>query len=103
MADAQINWILPTTRREGGALPESEIKHVVVQLSLDGGTNFALVDNIAPPEVSIPVADLDFGDWIVELTVVDTNDQPGAPLNTPFQIKDSSPPGQVTNVTVDLS
>ena len=103
MKTARITWNLPTVRASGGPLTVQELSGVRVEFSADQGANFVELITIPatdPQEHLIP--DLEDGTWMVRLTVIDTDTQESLPVDTPFTI-DSSAPGVVTNVVVQLS
>ncbi len=94
-----VTWDLPTTRTSGNPLDPSEISGVDVSFSADG-TNFTGLGLNTGGSVTIP--DLIDGDWVVRLTVVDTEGRRSADVDVPVLI-DTSAPGTVTNVNVTLS
>lgn len=99
---AVVTWQLPTSRESGGPLDIADIQHVEVSLSADLGVNFSILGNVTPlaaQERTIP--DLVDGDYVVRLVVVDVNGLRSANVDTSFLI-DTSAPGTVTNVVVDL-
>lgn len=102
MKTARITWSLPTERESGNPLPVDDIVGVIVSLSADQGQNFGAIDTVVPggPQEAI-APDLEDGTWIVRLVVRDTDGNNGRPVDTPFEI-DTSAPGQVTDVVVDL-
>lgn len=103
MRDVIIRWVLPATRESGLPLDPADIQHTLVELSADGGANFTLVDSVLGSALAQEtlVQDLDNGNWIARLTVVDTAGREGAAVDTPF-VSDVSAPGTVTNVEVIL-
>lgn len=107
MRTATVNWLLPSTRDLGGDLSEQEIAGVEVELALEGTNPVQVAATVAPPisggSLSHTISDLDFANWYFRLTVLGTDGQRGNPVDAPFAIVDTSPPGTVTNVTVDLS
>lgn len=100
--NAVVSWDLPASRESGNPLPQSDIAHVAVSLSADQGANFGFLENVSPPDVDHLIPDLEDGDWIVRLTVVDIEGVAGVEVDTSFVI-DTSAPGPVTNVNVALS
>jgi len=99
---ATVTWNLPTTRSNGAAQDPAELDAVVVSFSADLGANFVELDTVfATDPQTISVPDLVDGDYIVRLVVRDLDLKVGAPVDTPFVI-DTSLPGTVTNVVVDL-
>ena len=101
---AIITYVLPTTRSNGKPQDPAGLNYVAISLSADLGVNFTplpsiVVGNPDGPTRTIP--DLVDGDYVVRLIVVDNELKTGAPIDTPFVI-DTSLPGTVTNVVVDL-
>lgn len=102
MRNVIINWVLPTTRKLGGPLPESEIQHVVIEMSADAGASYSLIGDFPPAELSVPVNDLPFSDqYVVRGTVVDTDLQPGNSVTQSFVVSDTSPPGDLV-ITIEF-
>ena len=103
MRNALVTWDLPTTRESGLPLDVADIASVEVELSGDGGANFASLDSVVPPAASLEQTELEPGDYIFRLTVVDMVGSGGQPVDAPFNIPDDTPPGSVTNVNVTVS
>jgi len=99
MKTATITWEAPAKNPFGVQLAAVE-----VLLSADAGANFTAAGEvlIADPQ-SFVAADLAIGDWIVRLVVRDAAGRKSGGVNTDFLVPDESPPGDVTNVVVDLS
>lgn len=102
MNDATFMWELPTTRESGNPLPVEEIAFVEIALSADGGANFSVLGNIAPPTVDLVQADLVDGDYYARAVVVDTNGERSPENVIPFAV-DTSAPSAVVNFGVTLS
>ena len=101
--DITITWDLPTTRRDGGALPVDQIQETVVQMSADGGANFGELARVAPTdEQRVFVPDAEVGEWQFIIRVWDTDGQEGESHLEVVTVVDDSPPGPVTNVGVTL-
>jgi hypothetical protein len=99
---AVITWGLPTTRDNGSAQDPAGLDYVDVSFSADLGANFVGLSNVPatdPQTVTIP--DLVDGDYVIRLQVFDKGGKAGAAVDTSFLI-DTSVPGVVTNVVVDL-
>jgi len=98
-----LEWDLPVTRESGNPLSQSEIGHVIIELSADGGSNFTEINTKSPAEEQkVMVPDLEVGDWVFRLTVTDISGRSGQPHLEPFVIPDEAPPGSVLNVRVTL-
>lgn len=98
--NVNVSWDLPTTRESGLPLDPADIQHVEVLLSADLGATFTSINNIAPPATDITVPDLDIGDWIFRLVVVDTAGRQSANVDTPVNVPDETNPSTVVNVQV---
>ena len=98
--NVNVSWDLPTTRESGLPLDPADIQHVEVSLSADLGTTFTFINNIAPPATDITVPDLDIGDWIFRLVVVDVNNRRSVDVDTPVNVTDETNPTGVVNVQV---
>lgn len=91
-----INWILPTTRQQGGPLTPADIARVEIEISADNGANFTPVGTFTPDILETTVVDLPFGDqYQVRGRVVDQTDQAGEWAVEAFTLVDTSPPGTV--------
>lgn len=100
MKNVNISWELPTTRESGFPLDPADIQHVEVSLSADLGANFTVLNNVAPPTLDLTVPDLEIGDWIFRLVVVDTADRRSVNVDTPVNVPDETAPTGVLNVQV---
>lgn len=98
--NVNVSWDLPTTRESGLPLDPADIQHVEVLLSADLGATFTPINNIVPPDTDILVPDLDIGDWIFRLVVVDTAGRSSADVDTPVNVPDETNPSTVVNVQV---
>lgn len=97
--DVTVTWDLPTAREQGGALDPSDIQHVLVELSADGGASYSELNRVLPTEAQqVFVPDLDVGQWHFRLIVVDTLGQSSAPHVELVGVVDDSPPLAVSNV-----
>ncbi len=103
MKNATVSWDLPTTRESGLPLDPADIQGVEVSLSADGGTTFSVLNTVAPPDTELLVPDLEIGDWVFRLAVVDTNGRRSADVDALFNIADETAPSAVVNVQVALS
>lgn len=100
MSSEKVSWGLPSV----GAT-QAPIAYVDVQLSADGGKNFASFSHVTPDQPQTEtITELEPGDYIARLIVVDTQTPPksSSPVDTSFNIpvpvKDA--PGSVSSVTV---
>jgi hypothetical protein len=73
-------------------------------MSADGGTTFTTIGTVLPTDPQeFLVGDVDIGDWLVRLTVVDTVAREAAPVDTAFNVPDETPPGSVLNVNITMA
>jgi hypothetical protein len=98
-----LNWALPTTRESGKPLAVTDIQHVSIEVSANGGVDWALVGTFPPNVLSAPVTDLDFGTWLFRGIVVDTKGRPSAPLEALVVNEDTSPPSALVSLTTVLA
>jgi hypothetical protein len=85
-------WALPTTRESGKPLAVSDIAHVAIEVSADGGGNWSPVGTFGPERLSTSLTDLDFGIWSFRGTVVDTKGRTSNPLLATLVVEDTTPP-----------
>ncbi len=103
MKNALVTWTLPTTRESGLSLDPADIANVEVSMSGDLGANFTPVTTVLPSDPQeAAVSDLDIGDWIFRLIVVDTAGLQSVAVDVPAVV-DGTPPGAVTNAGVVLT
>ena len=102
MARVTVNWVLPTTRQSGKPLDPAAIKHVLIEVSADG-VEYARVGTYTPDIRSAVVDDVDFGEWFFRGTVVDTAGRQSLPLIASIVNEDTTPPGQLVDLTLTLS
>lgn len=96
-----VAWELPTTRIEGGPLAPADVQHVQVQLSADGGVNYADLATVLPADPQqVFVPDMEIGTWLFRIRVQDTLGQFSVWHEEQVSVIDDSPPQTVTNVTV---
>lgn len=100
----RISYALPVTRAGGAALPVSEIAHVAVQVSADAGATFVDYGNVAAGQAApqVILQDVDPGQYRFRFSVVDTQGRVGLPIQQNVTVLDDSPPGTVTNITVEI-
>lgn len=102
MANVRVTWTLPTTRESGKPLDPAAIQHVRVDISADGGANYAEFGAYTPDVLETVVQDLEPGDWAFRGTVVDSADRESAPKVGFITIVDASPPGALPAFDVAL-
>jgi len=102
MKNVLVSWELPTTRQQGGPLAIADIAFVRAALSADDGANFTDVADVPSAQAQeVPINDLPFSDqFVVRLTVHDTDGRISTPVDAAFSVADDSAPGIVQNVTV---
>lgn len=93
-----LNWALPTTRESGKPLALSDIQHVIVEVSADGGETFSTLGLFPPTVTSTQLTDLDFGTWAFRGVVVDTKNRFSAPLVATLVNEDTSPPSALVTL-----
>lgn len=85
---------------------QAPIAYVDIQFSADNGANFTSLKHAAPTETSFTQTELDPGDYIFRLIVIDTqtpaksSSPVDAPFNVPVPVLDA--PSPVINVSVSL-
>jgi len=100
---AKVSWQLPTV----GAT-QAPIAYVDVQIAVAGASpSFSSFSHVTPDQAQTEtVTELEPGDWIVRLIVVDTQKSPksSTPVDTPFNVPVPAleAPSPVTNVSVSL-
>jgi len=100
--NVNVTWDLPTTRESGGELLPSDILHTEASISVDGVT-FTVLNTFLPSQTqALFMPDVDLGDWIVRLVVVDKALRRSVVVDTPFNVPDETAPGTVLNVVVTL-
>ena len=102
MKNIIISWLLPTIRQAGGPLAPTDIANVELELSADGGANFAAIGLFPPATLETPVNDLPFSDqYQVRGRAYDLDGRVGNWTTESFVLSDNSPPGGlVITVTV---
>jgi hypothetical protein len=102
MANLKVDWVLPTTRDSGRPLPLSEIAHVSLFISADGGQNYVKFNDFAPDVLSTVITDLEPGTWYVSGLVTDTQGRASGPVVAFKNIPDNSPPGVLLSLNLSL-
>lgn len=98
--NVNVSWDLPTTRESNLPLNPDDIQHVEVSLSANLGGDFTIINTIEPPTTDITVPDLDVGDWIFRLVVVDTDGRRSINIDVDVNVPDETNPSSVVNVQV---
>lgn len=102
MSTIRISWVLPTTRTSGRELKVEDIAHVEIQVSTDMGANYVVLDEIAPPETSTDVTEAEPGLWKFQAVVVDVDGRRSAAKNGEILVPDTSNPGEVLELHINL-
>lgn len=103
MSDIRIKYQLPTTREDNKPLPVSQISHVLVLMSADGGANYGEIDQVPAPTAEVLVRELEPGTYNFRLIVVDLQSTPQ--FSDPVDVQKliaAAPPNGVTNVVVTV-
>lgn len=101
--DIRGTWVLPTTRESGGPLPIEEIRHTVIQASLDQGSTWTPLVNVPPGETQqFFIQDAEAGQWDFRGVVVDTNGRTANPVFGSATVPDETAPGPITEFSVTL-
>ena len=101
MANVRVQWVLPTTRESGKPLAVADIDHVLIEVSADGGANFAPVGSFLPDVLETTVTDVDFGEYFFRGTVTDTKGRKSNPVVDSVLNEDTTPPSELT-IALDL-
>lgn len=96
MANLTVTWVLPTTRESGKPLAPADIAGVEIELSADAGQTWGTVGTYPPATLSTVIQDVDFGEWHVRGTVVDTKDRRSQPTLGTIVNEDTTPPSALT-------
>ena len=94
-----VNWQLPTTRASGAPLDPADIDFVEIAASADGGANYGVLQNVAPPETQLTVPDLEDGEWFFRGVVVDQDGRRSDPLSGSITL-DTSPPAALGAIQI---
>lgn len=101
MSNLRIGWTLPTLRESGKPLKVEDIDHVRIEISADGGQNYALVGDFQPSVLETVVQDVDFGTWTVRGVVEDTKGRLSNPVVASVVNEDTTPPAELF-ITLNL-
>lgn len=92
-------WDLPTINGSGLSQDIGKIQHTEITTSVDGGSNWAVVDRVAPDvEQTARQENVADGDWLAWATCVGTNGKRGVPAEVSYKI--DSAPGTPQNFVV---
>jgi hypothetical protein len=105
MADVRVRWAYPTQRSDGSNLPLSDIRHLRLELSADGGQNYGVLRNVTPPTEEYVQTELTFGEWFFRGTIVDRfgQDCPPNQVRVGSIVVMPAPPGGVAELIVELA
>lgn len=104
MADVNLAWEFPTTRKSGKPLALSDIKLTELQISADEGTNYVGLTSVNAPAKTHTVTELEPGKWFFRGRPVDTQNRAAESwLTGSVEIMDQTPPGQLASFTVTLA
>jgi len=92
----RLEWDLPTKKDDGTDLDVSEIAHVSIEQSSDGGQTYVEIDKFAASILETVVADLDYGTWFFSATVTNTAGKPGGTVFGSITLRSDAAPGLVT-------
>lgn len=76
MSTAHITWVDPTARTDGTPLKQGDLAYIQVQMSADGGQNYAPVGHAAPGTQTFDQDLTDPGTYNFKLEAVDTQTPP---------------------------
>jgi hypothetical protein len=97
-----LSWVLPTTRASGKPLAVKDIKHVLVEISVDNVT-FGPLGTYPSDVLSTSVNELEVGTWYFRGVVVDTADRVSTPMFASYEVLDVSPPSPLGTLVVALA
>jgi hypothetical protein len=100
MANLRVTWVLPTTRESGKPLAPADIAGVDLELSADGGVNYASLG--VKPGTEFVITELEPGEWFVRGKVVDTKGRVSAPLTGSAVIEDATAPGALVALALTV-
>lgn len=103
MANVNVSWALPVTRESGKPLDPADISHVRIEVSADAGETFALVNDFPSDVLQTVVEGLDPGTWVFRGLVADVKGRVSAPVVTSITIEDTTAPGELLNLTIELA
>jgi len=103
MGDALARWEHPTKRQSGLPMDPADVKGTEVSLAVAGGPYSVLEPLVPPATLQHPIPDLSPGDYLCKLVSIDMENDPGTPVELPFNVADESPPGPVENASVTVS
>ena len=80
MKTVRLNWILPSTRTNGSALPIDKIAKSLIAMSADNGANFSELGEVPAPDTAFEQTELEDGAYIFRQTTVGTNGKASDPI-----------------------
>lgn len=93
--DVVAEWDLPEPNPFGAAL-------AAVEVTVSDGDQFATLPEVSATEVQQIRFTRGPGDWLLRLVVRDAEGRRSDPVDTPFRVPDTAPPGSVLNVRVTI-
>jgi hypothetical protein len=102
MSTATLNWTIPTVRADGAPMDISEVSHVAISMSADGGANFGPESNVLSTDPQTFVVDsLVPGNYIFRAVVVDTDGRRSGDADQVGNVL--APPGVITDLSVIIT
>jgi hypothetical protein len=102
MPNVNVTWILPVTRVSGKPLAPESIDSVKLDISADG-VDFTPFDVYPRDILETTITDLEPGEWFFRGTVVDTAGRQSVPVAASIVIEDTTPPGALQSLTLNLA
>lgn len=102
MANVKLKWSLPTTRQSGKPLAPADIQSVELAQSADGGNSFGVIDVLPPSVLETTVNELEPGEWFFRGVVVDSAGRRSNAVVKSIVIPDTTPPGELPTLTLEL-
>ncbi len=97
-----IAWDILPTRADGTELPTADIAGTEVSVRVDNdAAPWTVLDTIsaASPQ-DFTLGDVDVGDWVFRLVVIDTNERQSVPQEFKFSVGSEAVPSGVGNVVI---
>ena len=102
MAQATLNWSLPTTRADGSALAVGDIAHTAISMSADGGSNWSAEAPVGPTGAqTFSVGNLTGGTYMFRAVVVDVDDRRSANTEVSADVAITAP-SAIADLTVTI-
>ena len=102
MANVKVTWVLPVTRESGKPLSVADIAGVEIQLSANGGQNYATLDSYPPNVLEMIQTDLEPGEWFFRGIVHDKDGKASEPLAKSILIPDHTAPSTLLSLNLSL-